>query len=223
MTHSIRFFLVTGFVLISLLAVGTVGAYNADPACASLMEVLNGTPRMSAIELVHTYTDGLSFGQFKLWTEHVLSPKEGMSRELRSLIESDGEDGKYLKWIILSTVSGNRRISYVLVPETNTFEKLPFPIDFPTVSPQIGTPANNPAQEIDRIVQDYLSRSGASAMLTQITRNRTENASSLIGTGTNASLIQYYSNRTSLRSALPVAGRFNRTLPSRPSVNISRP
>lgn len=220
------------FILLAcLLAVGTVSAYEADPACASLMQVLNGTPRLTAIELVHTHTDGLSFGTFKLWTEYAVSPKEDMSRTLRSLIESDGEDGNYLKWIILTTVSGSSRISYVLSPDTSTFERLPIPVDFPSSTEIPSSPSGavpyysyfNTARNIDEQVQGYLSRTGAAAALTQVTRNRYENVSALFATGTEGSMVNYFSGRESLRSNVPVTGRFRNTLPSRQSNKISKP
>jgi hypothetical protein len=146
-------------LLVCLLAVGTVSAYDPDTACTSLMNTLNSTSDLSAIELVHTYTDG-SYGYFGLRTEYAINPKEDVSRELRDLIECDGEDGYVLAWIILTTVADNQRVSYALMHETSEFRKLLLPIPLPDSSSPFGDPLNHPAEKIDNAVQ-FTVRQGA--------------------------------------------------------------
>ena len=66
---------VAGVLLICLLAIGTVSAYDVDTACTNLKEVVAGSDDLTALELVAEFLDG-SVSAMKLWTESVINPEE---------------------------------------------------------------------------------------------------------------------------------------------------
>jgi hypothetical protein len=112
-----------------VLVIGTVSAYDADTACESATTIISSANNTTELELVAYYSD-YSLRQFKIWTEYILDPEETICRQIRQYIEKL-DPGQELSEMILTTVSGEDRVSYKLSPETSLFVKLPEPVDFP--------------------------------------------------------------------------------------------
>ncbi len=122
-------------LLICLLAAGTASAYDADTACASLKEVVAGSDDLTALELVAEYSDG-SLSVMKLWTESLIGPDEALRAELERTLEEEGM-GNDLSRVILTLVSGEKRVSYELSPDKNVFVELDQPVVFPDISARV--------------------------------------------------------------------------------------
>ena len=120
---------IAALLLICLFAVGFAGAYDANTACDSANDIIAATNNTTALELVVFYTDyGLS--QSKIWTEDTIHPEEFICGGVRRAIEEEN-DGRTISDLIITTVSGNERVSYKLSPETSLFERMAEPVDFP--------------------------------------------------------------------------------------------
>jgi len=123
---------IAGIFLVCLLAVGAASAYDRDAACASLKEVVAGSNDSTALELVAEYSDG-SIDVMKLWTESVVGSEETLCARLEHILEKEGEDSD-LSRVILTMVTGEKRVSYVLSPEKSVFVELEQPVGFPDIS-----------------------------------------------------------------------------------------
>ena len=82
---------VAGVLLICLLAIGTVSAYDVDTACTNLKEVVAGSDDLTALELVAEFLDG-SVSAMKLWTESVINPEETLCARLEYILEEDRKE-----------------------------------------------------------------------------------------------------------------------------------
>ncbi len=122
---------IAGALLICVLVVGTASAYDADTACASLKEVVAGSDDLTALELVAEYSDG-SLSVMKLWTESLIGPEEALRAELERTLEEEGMVND-LSRVILTLVSGEKRVSYELSPEKSVFVELDQPVEFPDI------------------------------------------------------------------------------------------
>jgi hypothetical protein len=120
---------IAAFILVCVIFTGTVSAYDADIACQSANEILSSTNNTTALELVGFYSD-YSLRQFRILTEYILNPKETTCGEIRQCI-MELDPGQELSELVLTTVSGDERVSYKLSPQTSLFVKLPESVDFP--------------------------------------------------------------------------------------------
>jgi len=123
---------IAGALLVCLLIVGAASAYDPDAACTSLKEVIAGRGDLTALELVYDYSDG-SVGCMKLWTESVINPEETLCASLERAL---GEERKAnsISRVILTLVTGEKRVSYELSPEKSVFVKLTEAEKFPDLS-----------------------------------------------------------------------------------------
>jgi len=119
-------------LLVCLLAIGTVSAYDPDTACTSLKEVIAGSGNLTALELVFDYSDG-SIGCIKLWTENIIDPSGSLCNNLEEIINPRNTK-RDLSRIVFTAVAGDDRISYELSPEKSLFIKLPEAEVFPNLS-----------------------------------------------------------------------------------------
>ncbi len=121
---------IAGALLVCVLVVGPASAYDADTACASLLDVIaGGGSDITALELVIIDLDG-SYNTQKLWTESIIDPEVSLAAKLRNTIE-DEEQVRDISRIILTLVSGEERVSYKLSPGTSVFVELAEPVPFP--------------------------------------------------------------------------------------------
>jgi hypothetical protein len=118
---------IAAFILVCVIFTGTVSAYDADTACQSANEIISSTNNTTALELVGFYSD-YSLRQFKIWTEFFIDPD--LCVQIRQYIE-ELDPGQELSELVLTTVSGDERVSYKLSPETSLFVKMSEPVDFP--------------------------------------------------------------------------------------------
>jgi len=144
---------IAGALLICLLAVGTASAYDADTACTSLKEVVAGSDDLTALELVAEYSDG-SLSVMKLWTESLIGPEEALRAELERTLEEEGK-GNDLSRVILTLVSGEKRVSYELSPEKSVFVELDQPVEFPDISAKNSDRINGPINAMNDLRDDY--------------------------------------------------------------------
>jgi hypothetical protein len=130
MTQTNRFLIcVAGILLVCLLAIGTVSAYDPDTACTSLKEIIAGSGDLQALELVYDYSDG-SVGCMKLWIENTIDPDETLCNSLKEILNSKERKVDFSR-IVFTTVAGDARISYELSPEKSVFLKIPKAVKFP--------------------------------------------------------------------------------------------
>ena len=145
---------IAGALLICLLAVDTASAYDADTACTSLKEVVAGSDDLTALELVAEYSDG-SLSVMKLWTESVINPEETLCARLEYILEEDRERND-LKRLILTLVSGEKRVSYELSPDKNVFVELDQPVEFPDISAKNSGGVNDLMNIMNGLRYDYV-------------------------------------------------------------------
>jgi len=145
---------VAGVLLICLLAIGTVSAYDVDTACTSLKEVVAGNDDLTALELVAEYSDG-SVSVMKLWTESVINPEETLCARLEYILEEDRERND-LPRVILTLVSGEIRISYELSPKKSVFVELKQPVVFPDISAKNSGGVNDLMNIMNGLRYDYV-------------------------------------------------------------------
>ncbi|MDH7510004.1 MAG: hypothetical protein QHH04_03040 [Methanolinea sp.] len=133
MTRTTRYpICITGILLVCLFAIGTASAYDPDAACASLKEVVTGSGDLTALELVYDYSDG-SIGCMKLWTESVINPEETLCASLERALGEERKANSITR-VILTLVTGEKRVSYELSPEKSVFVKLTEAEKFPDLS-----------------------------------------------------------------------------------------
>ncbi len=120
-------------LLVCLLAVGTVSAYDPDTACTSLKEVIAGSGDLMSIELIFEYSDE-SISYLKIRTDGLLNVEGDMSTNLQKRLLTDDDGTRTLSRVILTTVEGDYRISYILSPEKSVFKELPEAIEFPALT-----------------------------------------------------------------------------------------
>ena len=145
---------VAGVLLICLLAIGTVSAYDVDTACTNLKEVVAGSDDLTALELVAEFLDG-SVSAMKLWTESVINPEETLCARLEYILEEDRERND-LKRLILTLVSGEKRVSYELSPDKNVFVELDQPVEFPDISAKNSGGVNDLMNIMNGLRYDYV-------------------------------------------------------------------
>ena len=145
---------IAGALLVCLLVVGTASAYDADTACTSLKEVVAGSDDLTALELVAEYSDG-SLSVMKLWTESLIGPEEALRAELERTLEEEGK-GNDLSRVILTLVSGEKRVSYELSPEKSVFVELDQPVEFPDISARKPDRINGPINAMNGLKYDYV-------------------------------------------------------------------
>ena len=145
---------VAGVLLICLLAIGTVSAYDVDTACTSLKEVVAGNDDLTALELVAEYLDG-SVSAMKLWTESVINPEETLCARLEYILEEDRERND-LPRVILTLVSGENQISYELSPKKSVFVELKQPVVFPDISAKNSGGVNDLMNIMNGLRYDYV-------------------------------------------------------------------
>ena len=144
---------VASALLICLLAIGTASAYDTDTACTSLKEVVAGNDDLIALELVAEYSDG-SVSVMKLWTESLIGPEEALCGRLERTLEEEGR-GNDLSRVILTLVSGEKRVSYELSPEKSVFVELDQPVEFPDISAKNSDRINGPINAMNDLRDDY--------------------------------------------------------------------
>ena len=145
---------VAGVLLICLLAIGTVSAYDVDTACTNLKEVVAGSDDLTALELVAEFLDG-SVSAMKLWTESVINPEETLCARLEYILEEDRERND-LPRVILTLVSGEKRVSYELSPEKSVFVELDQPVVFPDISEKNSGGVNDLMNIMNGLRYDYV-------------------------------------------------------------------
>lgn len=133
MTQTNRFLIcAVGILLVCLLAIGTVSAYDPDTACTSLKEVIAESGDLQALELLFEYSDE-SVSYLKIRTDGLPNVEGDMSTNLQKRLLTDDDGTRTLSRVILTTVEGDYRISYILSPEKSVFKELPVAIDFPAL------------------------------------------------------------------------------------------
>ncbi len=148
MTQTKKFLICAlGIIMVCLLTIGTVSAYDSDTACTSLKEVIAASGDLDALELVYGYSDG-SIGYIKIWTDNCPDAREEIVLDLQDRLKSNEDKGRTFSKIVFTAVNGEKRTSYELSQKQSIFKSLLKAVEFPVKVPEIefstGDDARNP-------------------------------------------------------------------------------
>jgi hypothetical protein len=156
---------IAGTVLICLLVVGTVSAYDADIACLSMREVMAGSHGVTEIEL--TAAGPLSFSMLGIRLDNTINSDDLLytqliCTQLKNVVREASTSGRPLSRIVLTLsynkTSGDGRVSYELSPSTNMFIRLEEPFD-PT-KPSAGNDQVSSSSSFTAFTDRFLLKKG---------------------------------------------------------------